>query len=85
MEKIKNETIKNVTELKHYDAANNNIINNNPSIIKTETRYEQSSAERNDVKYRSSMKYLNNSQNGKRVIREQTKDMDNKKDLDSIY
>ena len=85
MEKIKNETIKNVTELKHYDAANNNIINNNPSIIKTETRYEQPSAERNDVKYRSLMKYLNNSQNGKRVIREQTKDMDNKKDLDSIY
>ena len=85
MEKIKNETIQNITEAKHYDAANNNIINNNPSILKNETRYERSSAERPDVGYRSVKKYLDNSQKVKRNITEKIKDMDKKNDLNSIY
>lgn len=85
MEKIKNETIQNITEAKHYDAANTNIINNNPSIIKNETRYERSSAERPDVNYRSAKKYLENSQKVKRNITEKINAMDKKNDLNSIY
>lgn len=84
IEKIKNETIQNITEAKHYDAANTNIINNNPSIIKNETRYERSSAERPDGSYRSGIKYLENSQKVKGNIKQKTDAMDNRSDVNSI-
>ena len=78
MEKIKNETIQNISESKHYDAASANIINNNPSVIKTETRYEQSGERTRDLgAYRSSIKYIEKSGNSNRAIREETAGMDN--------
>ena len=50
LEKIKNETIQNVSELMNYNTENNNIINNNPSIVKNETSYVKSSDFENNHK-----------------------------------
>ncbi len=77
LEKIKNETIQNIAETKHYDVANNNIINNNPSIIKNDIRYERSSdSGSRDVSYRSSIKELGKSQSGRKVINQRTTQSD---------
>ena len=50
LEKIKNETIQNVSELMNYNTENNNIINNKPSIVKNETSYVKSSDFENNHK-----------------------------------